>query len=85
MMKKPTIIPAAAIPAQAIQAPTGCWILVGHAPIAALCERKDGAPLTPQDIEAITHCGPGFAKDCRMRAYATKEEALESAKKHTPK
>lgn len=63
-------------PAQAITCPTGRWVLVGRVPVAAAYERKDGAPLTLRDIETITHCGPGFARACRARTYASEEEAL---------
>jgi hypothetical protein len=64
---------------RAITCPAGGWVLVGRVPIAAVYERKDGAPLTPKDIETITHCGPGFAREVRARVYATQQEALDSA------
>lgn len=64
--------------ATAILCPTGRWALVGRAPVRAAYERKDGQPLTADDIDAIRHAGPGFAP-VKARTYATEEEALRAA------
>jgi hypothetical protein len=64
---------------RAITCPAGGWVLVGQVPLAAAYARKDGAVLTPKDIETIAHCGPGFAREVKTRVYATQQEALDSA------
>lgn len=64
-----------------LKGPTGRYFLRGsNLPVAACYERKDGAPLTTDDIAAITQCGPGFARACRARTFATEAEALEAVK-----
>lgn len=67
------------LPVVALQAPSGRWFLSGSVRVAAAYERKDGAPLTADDIAAIKHCGPGFARACRARTYDSKEAALAAA------
>lgn len=61
----------------AIQYPTGRWGLAGTVPVSAGYARKDGAPLTADDVEMICHTGS--SPHCRTRTYATKEEALAAA------
>lgn len=67
------------LPVTVLKGPTGRFFLSGAGlPVDACYERKDGAPLTTADIEAITQCGPGFARACRARTYATESDALAS-------
>jgi hypothetical protein len=58
--------------------PTGRWFLVGTVPVHACYARKDGAPLTADDIAAIRHAGPGFAP-VKRRTFDTKDQALAAA------
>lgn len=64
----------------AIPTPTGRWHLVGSVPARAAYERKDGQPLTEEDIQAISHCGAGIIRWVRARTYLTKELAESTAK-----
>lgn len=66
----------------AIKAPSGRFVLVGRVPVRAGYERKDGAPLTDDDIRGVCHCGPGIFPHIRTRSFATAEEALSAGAEH---
>ena len=52
----------------------GAFHLVGNVPITLAYTMEDGSPLTDRAIEAIRHCGPGFAKVKAVR-FETREAA----------
>lgn len=57
----------------------GRFIFAGSVPVALGFARKDGAPLTEQDVRCIQHGVPGLP-GLKIRSYVTKEEALSAAK-----
>ena len=61
--------------------PAGTWHFVGRVPMTLGFERRDGQPLTEEDIEVIQHCGPGLRKkEVKTRTFLTSKQGLRFAK-----
>lgn len=60
--------------------PAGTWSFVGTVPICLLYFRRDGQPLTEDDIQGIRQCGAGlFRKTIGSRTWPTREAAIAEA------
>lgn len=65
-----------------IKTPSGRWTFAGKVPTELSYERIDGTPLTDEDIKNIKQHGPGlFKKTIKSVSWASKEDALEAAKR----
>jgi hypothetical protein len=62
--------------------PAGTWSFVGTVPIGLQYFRRDGSPLTDEDVKRITMCGAGlFRKTIGTRTWPSREEAIAEAEK----
>lgn len=58
----------------------GKWGFVGSVPVSLSYERRDGNPLTDEDIDGIRRCGAGiFRATIASRVWETKDAAIASA------
>jgi hypothetical protein len=62
------------------QHPSGRFSFVGSVPKELSYVRKDGQPLTDQDVKDIKQSGPGFVSHVKARSFASRDEAYAAAK-----
>lgn len=69
-----------------IETPNGRWAFRGKVPNRLAFERKDGKPITPEEVERIKQFGMvGNMKDVyRSRSWASREEAVAAAQEGAP-
>jgi hypothetical protein len=64
-----------------IENPNKTFSFVGSVPMNLSYERRDGQPLTEDDVRGIRQCGVGlFRKTIACRVWQTREDAVAEAK-----
>ena len=62
-----------------IQFPSKKWGFVGSVPCSLLYARKDGKPITNDDISSLHQAGPGFVPHVETMTWESEEAALAEA------
>lgn len=64
-----------------IEGRPGSWSFRGRVPTDLAYVQTDGSPITPDQAQAISHCGPGIVRGIRPVTFNSKTEALAAAEK----